>query len=259
MAHPEPPGPATLKEVAYRFGKLCNTSRAIDEARRLVVQFLERRQEWVRERSRRRANGPRSAVPQPFRVGSPTVMVVGPPEPPAEEQEQFSPADKGPLLPLPPDLSGEHYTFDEVITALVILHDVKSRRQPIITKSAVTKHLCDSGFHTGLSFEYAMWRRKAEQATDDWAGGLEDLLDRWEDEWKDNTGQQGTAGGKSRRRGRKKADWQTVQKETQLANEWRRARDGGTYKADFASDKNIALPDLDRLLDRVAARKKASE
>ncbi len=61
------------------------------------------------------------------------------------------------------------------------------------------------------------------------------------------------------RRSRPKADYATCQKEAELAAEWGRARDAGTHKADFAADKKMSVADLDRLLDRVAARKKSSE
>ena len=64
---------------------------------------------------------------------------------------------------------------------------------------------------------------------------------------------------KPNRRGRKKADYETVQREAELTGEWERARDSGVYKADFAKDKGMTLKDFDRLLDRVDKRKKASE
>lgn len=60
-------------------------------------------------------------------------------------------------------------------------------------------------------------------------------------------------------RGRKKADYETVQKEAALAAEWERARDAGIYKTDFAKDKSMMVKELDNLLDRVAKRKLASE
>ena len=60
-------------------------------------------------------------------------------------------------------------------------------------------------------------------------------------------------------RGRPKADDKTVQHEAQLAADWERARDAGTYKVDFARDKGMKVADLDKLLDRVAKRKKTSE
>ena len=63
----------------------------------------------------------------------------------------------------------------------------------------------------------------------------------------------------TKKRGRKKADYETVQREAQLAADWEQARDAGTYKGDFTRDRGMEVPDLDRLLDRVAARKKPSE
>jgi hypothetical protein len=62
-----------------------------------------------------------------------------------------------------------------------------------------------------------------------------------------------------KRRGRKKADYETVQKEAALAADWERARDAGIYKPDFAKDKGMTVKQLDTLLDRVAKRKRDSE
>jgi hypothetical protein len=59
--------------------------------------------------------------------------------------------------------------------------------------------------------------------------------------------------------GRKKANYGTVQKEAGIATKWAKARDTGIYKGDFARDNGIKKADLDRLLDRVAKRKKHSE
>ncbi len=63
----------------------------------------------------------------------------------------------------------------------------------------------------------------------------------------------------AKRRGRRKADYETVQKEAELAADWERARDAGVYKPDFAKDKNMTVRQLDALLDRVRARKRPSE
>jgi len=60
-------------------------------------------------------------------------------------------------------------------------------------------------------------------------------------------------------RGRKKADYETIQTETQLAADWVRARDSGVYKVDFAKEHKMRQKDFDKLLDRVAKRKKHSE
>jgi hypothetical protein len=62
------------------------------------------------------------------------------------------------------------------------------------------------------------------------------------------------------RRGRKKADDETVEREAQLAAEWERARDSGVgYKPAFARDKGMALDDFEVLLNRVAKRKSRSD
>jgi hypothetical protein len=62
-----------------------------------------------------------------------------------------------------------------------------------------------------------------------------------------------------KRRGRKKADYTTQQHEATIAADWQHAHDAGTYKSDFAQDKMMKVADLDRLLERVAKRKKSSE
>ena len=62
-----------------------------------------------------------------------------------------------------------------------------------------------------------------------------------------------------KRRGRKKADYATVKREATLAEDWKRAREAGRYKHDFAKDKDLTVKQLDALLDRVAKRKRTSE
>jgi hypothetical protein len=67
---------------------------------------------------------------------------------------------------------------------------------------------------------------------------------------------------KPKRRGRKNADYPTIEREAKLKREWEQARDHGipgVSKARFAEDKNMTLADFDRLLDRVAKREKYSE
>jgi hypothetical protein len=63
----------------------------------------------------------------------------------------------------------------------------------------------------------------------------------------------------SKRRGRKKADYRTIQKEAAIAEEWARARDAGEYKVAFAKRKGMKREELDALLDRVRKRKSPSE
>lgn len=77
--------------------------------------------------------------------------------------------------------------------------------------------------------------------------------------------------GKRKQLGRKKADYETIQQETKLANKWNQARQSGTVKLDFAKDNQVELTALDAkygkrrptvtkmldaLLDRVARRKR---
>ena len=59
--------------------------------------------------------------------------------------------------------------------------------------------------------------------------------------------------------GRMKADFETVQKEAELADEWVRAREAGVSKVGFAETKRMKVKDLDRLLDRVYRRNKRSD
>ena len=63
----------------------------------------------------------------------------------------------------------------------------------------------------------------------------------------------------SKPRGRRKADYETVQREAKLAADWERARESRVYKTDFAKQKGMALVQLDALLDRVAKRKARSD
>lgn len=71
--------------------------------------------------------------------------------------------------------------------------------------------------------------------------------------------QAGSATAVKAKRGRKKADYDTVQREEQLATEWKRARDAGVYKPDFARQKGMSATEFDALLDRVAKRKARSD
>jgi hypothetical protein len=60
---------------------------------------------------------------------------------------------------------------------------------------------------------------------------------------------------KATRRGRKKADYKTEQRESQIAVDWKQARDRGAYKPDFARDKGMTPSEFQKLLNRVAKRK----
>jgi hypothetical protein len=64
---------------------------------------------------------------------------------------------------------------------------------------------------------------------------------------------------KAKRRGRKKANYETVQKEDALAAKWKRARAAGTCKVDFAKQNKMTLKDFDRMLNRVRKRESTSE
>ena len=62
-----------------------------------------------------------------------------------------------------------------------------------------------------------------------------------------------------KRRGRKKANGETVKQEAKLAADWVRARDAGTYKGEFAKEAGMTQKSFDTLLDRVAKRKSRSD
>lgn len=77
---------------------------------------------------------------------------------------------------------------------------------------------------------------------------------------KEPCGQQGTdAHATPKRRGRKKAGYERVQREAALAAKWVQARGAGVPKIDFARESGTTIPELDLLLDRVAKRKKHYE
>ncbi|GAA4435827.1 hypothetical protein [Bremerella cremea] len=62
-----------------------------------------------------------------------------------------------------------------------------------------------------------------------------------------------------KRRGRKKADYATQEKENRIFDAWKRARDSGASKAQFASDQGMPEAELNRLIERVSKRKSRSE
>jgi hypothetical protein len=64
---------------------------------------------------------------------------------------------------------------------------------------------------------------------------------------------------KTPRRGRPKADYETVKREAKLAADWEQASKVGVYKGDFAKDNGSSVKEFDKLLDRVAKRNRASE
>jgi hypothetical protein len=64
------------------------------------------------------------------------------------------------------------------------------------------------------------------------------------------------AADKTQRRGRKAAPETEQKDEEQLARDWEKAHETGVSKVDFANDKGKKLVDFDRILDRVAKRKK---
>ena len=63
----------------------------------------------------------------------------------------------------------------------------------------------------------------------------------------------------NRRGGRKKADYETVQREARLAADWGQARESGVYKPDFAKQNKMTPKKLNALLNRVAKRKTRSD
>lgn len=62
-----------------------------------------------------------------------------------------------------------------------------------------------------------------------------------------------------KKRGRKKAPYATVQREAELADRWKRAKESGIPKLDFAKGEGLKVKELDKLLDRVRKRKSLLE
>lgn len=62
-----------------------------------------------------------------------------------------------------------------------------------------------------------------------------------------------------RRRGRKKADYNTEQREAKLAADWVRAKEAGVYKPQFAKDHGMRPAELEALLARVRKRKSRAD
>jgi len=58
----------------------------------------------------------------------------------------------------------------------------------------------------------------------------------------------------TRRRGRKKADYATEQREADIAAAWAVAREGGAYRAEWAREHGMTDAVLAKLLDRVRHR-----
>lgn len=62
-----------------------------------------------------------------------------------------------------------------------------------------------------------------------------------------------------RRRGRPKANYETVAREATLAEDWEQAKQTGTHKVEFARDRGMTQKEFDQLLNRVAKRKSRSD
>jgi hypothetical protein len=82
------------------------------------------------------------------------------------------------------------------------------------------------------------------------------LLSEWRDRLQNMGTEQDRTTVGNKRRGRKKASDESIQRDNRLADEWARAKGNKVYKADFARDNKFTLNDFDRLLNRVARRKK---
>lgn len=63
----------------------------------------------------------------------------------------------------------------------------------------------------------------------------------------------------TKRSDRRKADYETVQREARIAADWERARESGVYKPEFAKERKMPLKELEKLLNRVSKRKKRSD
>jgi hypothetical protein len=89
-------------------------------------------------------------------------------------------------------------------------------------------------------------------------GSLACELMNWTTE-ADNAAQGDDEAKTRRRRGRKKADYATTQREAEIAANWKRAHEGGAYKREWVKDNGMTAQALDALLDRVYKRKTRSD
>jgi hypothetical protein len=62
---------------------------------------------------------------------------------------------------------------------------------------------------------------------------------------------EGKAAGSKRKRGRPKRNYETIQREAEIAARWRRAREAGACKSEWAREHGLTVKELDQLLDRV--------
>jgi hypothetical protein len=95
----------------------------------------------------------------------------------------------------------------------------------------------------------------AEDEAEELAIQLGDWLDAQIEEFQQSP--KGSSGKKTA--GRKKASYKVQQEELKIWNEWQRARESGVYKGDFVRTKKVKLDEFQKLLNRVASRKRDSE
>lgn len=62
-----------------------------------------------------------------------------------------------------------------------------------------------------------------------------------------------------KRRGRPKANYETIRHETTIATDWNQAKENGVHKADFVKEKEWTLKEFNKLLDRVSKRNSRSD
>ena len=64
---------------------------------------------------------------------------------------------------------------------------------------------------------------------------------------------------KKKQRGRPNANYETVQREAELAADWQLTKESKGYKSDFANDNDMTVKEFNKLLDRVSARERRSD
>ena len=179
------------------------------------------------------------------------------------EATEYEPAM--PELPLPPSHE-RPLSLDEKWASLAAVHDVYYPYEKI---SPWPLPDCNRPLDNELAEEWTDWMngpggafimvlmRHVGQLTDDDAPDIGLLCDDLTADAPKAKKRSGGQGGK-KKPGRPKANYKTVQHEADLAAKWERARDNSVYKPDFAKDNGMTLAALDRLLDRVAARRKSA-
>jgi hypothetical protein len=161
------------------------------------------------------------------------------------------------ILPVP--FTDETTTPDERIALLAAIHDAYAtadvRIDPFVDLVVGSKADADM-----LTAWWVLWRDRVPNLHDHWdthEAAIEMFVAEVVEATKGNR-PSGTDA-KPKRRGRKKADDATLEREAAMAAKWVRARDANIYKGAFARENKLTVKTLNRLLGRVAWRQRASE